>query len=185
MHGKSTKTLGRWAWWQKWPSPAHFLIMPHIWPSFFLSPVILPVYLQMTKIVTGNYLCFADKFHHVEKYEPFFVWIRSYRTGVVTNCPEVKNIDFQWASWRRYFNNSAFFLVVTQTSDMQWTYDILGTTADYNPPNGRARIRSTSANSARLIVKQKKNYVLENLKLQSTAVSSPYKGVRLVSRLAR
>ena len=59
---------------------------------------------------------------------------------------------------------------------MQWTYDILGTTADYNPPNARARITSTSANSARRTVKQKKNYVLENLKLQSTAVSSPYKG---------
>ena len=72
-----------------------------------------------------------------------------------------------------------------QTSDMQWTYDILGTTADYNPPNVQARITSTSANSARRTVKQKKNYVLENLKLQSTAVSSPYKGVRLVSRSAR
>ena len=76
-------------------------------------------------------------------------------------------------------------MVFSQTSDMQWTYDILGTTTDYNPPNARARITSTSANSARRTVKQKKNYVLENLKLQSTAVSSPYKGVRLVSRSAR
>ena len=48
---------------------------------------------------------------------------------------------------------------------MQWTYDILGTTADYNPQNAWARITSTSANSARRNVKQKKNYVLENLKL--------------------
>ncbi|KAM7428352.1 hypothetical protein ABFA07_020665 [Porites harrisoni] len=53
--------------------------------------------------------------------------------------------------------------LVIQTSDMQWTYDVLGTTADYNPPNVQARITSTSANSARRTVKQKKNYVLENL----------------------
>ena len=147
------------------------------------------VYLQMTKVVLGDYLRFADKFHHVDNIcEAFFVWIRSYRAGIVTNyINEVKNINFQWASWRKHdhFNKSAFFLVFSQTSDMQWTYDILGTTADYNPPNARARITSTSANSARRTVKQKKNYVLENLKLQSTAVSSPYKGVRLVSRSAR
>ena len=49
-----------------------FSIMPHIWPSFFWSPVILPVYLQMTKIVTGDNLCFADKFHQVERYVSHF-----------------------------------------------------------------------------------------------------------------
>ena len=122
-------------------------------------------------------------------YEPLFVENSQLYDGVVTNYREVKNIDFQWASWRKHdhfnFNKSVFFLVFSQTSDMQWTYDILGTTADYNPPNARARITSTSANSARRTVKQKKNYVLENLKLQSTAVSSPYKGVRLTSRSAR
>ncbi len=68
---------------------------------------------------------------------------------------------------------------------MQWTYDIIGTTADYSPPNMRSKIVSTSANSSRRTVKQKRNYVLDNLKLQSTAVSSPYKGARLVSRSAR
>ena len=71
-----------------------------------------------------------------------------------------------------------------QTSDMQWTYDVIGTTADYSPPNVRSKIVSNSANLRRT-VKQKKNYVLENLKLQSTAVSSPYKGVPLVPRSAR
>ena len=82
-------------------------------------------------------------------------------------------------------NHSVFVLVSPQTSDMQWTYDIIGTTADYNPPNARAKTLSMSANSSRRTVKQKKNYVLENLKLHSTAVSSPYKGVRLTSRSAR
>lgn len=86
-----------------------------------------------------------------------------------------------------FFVNYSFRLCVgfPQTSDMQWTYDIIGTTADYNPPNARAKTLSMSANSSRRTVKQKKNYVLENLKLQSTAVSSPYKGVRLTSRSAR
>ena len=151
--------------------------------------MILLVYLQMAKVVFGNYLRFADKVHHVDNIcDAFFVWNSSYRTGLVTNyINEVENINFQWASWRKldHFNKSAFFLVFSQTSDMQWTYDILGTTADYNPPNARARITSTTANSARPTVKQKKNYILENLKLQSTAVSSPNKGVRLVSRSAR
>ena len=151
--------------------------------------MILLVYLQMAKVVFGDYLRFAKKVHHVDNiWEAFFVWIRSYRTRLVTNyINEVKNINFQWASWRKHdhFNKSAFFLVFSQTSDVQWTYDVLGATADYNPPNARARITSSSANSARRAVKQKKNYVLENLKLQSTAVSSPYKGVRLVSRSAR
>lgn len=75
--------------------------------------------------------------------------------------------------------------LVVQTSDVQWTYDIIGTTADYSPPNMRSKLVSTSANSSRRAVKQKKNYILDNLKLQSTAVSSPYKGVRLVSRSAK
>lgn len=74
--------------------------------------------------------------------------------------------------------------LVVQTSDMQWTYDVIGTTADYSPPNVRSKIVSNSANLRRT-VKQKKNYVLDNLKLQSTAVSSPYKGVPLVPRSAR
>lgn len=75
--------------------------------------------------------------------------------------------------------------LVVQTPDMQWTYDVIGTTSDYNPPNARSKILSLSANSPRRSVKQKKNYVLENLKLQSTAVSSPLKGIRLVTRSAR
>ncbi|PFX34680.1 Calponin-likey domain-containing protein 2 [Stylophora pistillata] len=74
--------------------------------------------------------------------------------------------------------------LVVQCPDMQWTYDVIGKTADYSPPNVRSKIVSSSANSGRT-VKQKKNYVLDNLKLQSTAVSSPYKGVPLVPRSAR
>ena len=161
---------------------------PHM-AEFFLVSHDSSCLLTNDKSCAWRLSWFSYKFHHVDNIcEAFFVWIRSYRAGIVTNyINEVENINFQWASWRKldHFNKSAFFLVFSQTSDMQWTYDILGTTADYNPPNARARITSNSANSARRTVKQKKNYVLENLKLQSTAVSSPYKGVRLVSRSAR
>ena len=169
--------------------PPFFLSCPTYGRVFSSLPWFFLTTYQWQKLCLATIFVFAGKVHPVDNIcEAFFVWIRSDRTGLVTNyINEVKNINFQWASWRKHdhFIKSAFFLVFSQTSDMQWTYDILGTTADYNPPNARARITSTSANSARRTVKQKKNYVLENLKLQSTAVSSPYKGVRLVSRSAR
>ncbi|XP_048577373.1 cilia- and flagella-associated protein 47-like isoform X2 [Nematostella vectensis] len=73
--------------------------------------------------------------------------------------------------------------LVVQTSDMQWTYDIFGTTPSHTPPTGQSKIAS-SAQSQKRTVKQKRNYVLENLRLNSTAVSSPLKGAPLMSSRA-
>jgi hypothetical protein len=58
---------------------------------------------------------------------------------------------------------------------MQWTYDIYGTTPEYTPPNSQSKVVS-NAQTQKRTVKQKKNYVLENLRLQTTGVSSPLKG---------
>ena len=84
----------------------------------------------------------------------------------------------QWRHERFAYN---LYLFSAQTSDMQWTYAIIGTTPEYAPPTGQSAVGSTP-HTHRRTVKQKKNYIRENLKLQNTAVSSPVKGVPLVAR---
>ena len=61
---------------------------------------------------------------------------------------------------------------------MQWTYDVIGTLPDYTPP------RSQSSKTAKGVIERtdRKNFVLDNLKLNTTAVSSPMKGAPVIQR---
>ena len=62
---------------------------------------------------------------------------------------------------------------------MQWSYDVRGVIPEYSPPKGRSSIpmvaylRDPRRHTNR-------NYVVENLRLTTTAVSSPIKGAPLV-----
>lgn len=65
--------------------------------------------------------------------------------------------------------------------EMQWTYDVVGTLPDYTPP------RSQSSKVDRGVIQrsERRNFVLDNLKLTTTGVSSPMKGAPVVQRRPR
>ena len=60
---------------------------------------------------------------------------------------------------------------------MQWSYDVRGVLPDYQPPQGRTSIPVKAKHPDR---KPARNYILDNLKLHTTGVSSPVKGAPLL-----
>ena len=74
-------------------------------------------------------------------------------------------------------------LLFFQTREYQWIYDIKGETPEYAPPRAMAAIESHLSNT-RFQRTNRKNYVRENLKIGSTAVSSPLKGAPLFAKLS-
>ncbi|XP_018422622.1 PREDICTED: cilia- and flagella-associated protein 47-like [Nanorana parkeri] len=71
--------------------------------------------------------------------------------------------------------------LVVQTSAMEWTYEINGVAPKTTPPtNVSSRICSMGIKQP--TATQKRNFLRENLKLTTTAVSSPIKGVSLTLR---
>ena len=67
---------------------------------------------------------------------------------------------------------------------MQWTYSIRGVLPDYIPPRGSSHKPMSGPHpDPRYRDHTKKNYVKSNLKLSTTAVSSPIKGAPIIKRL--
>ncbi|XP_022089961.1 cilia- and flagella-associated protein 47-like isoform X2 [Acanthaster planci] len=66
--------------------------------------------------------------------------------------------------------------LVVQTADMQWTYSLVGVTPEYVPPTGQSQRPIAGPHTSGTRHSKPRNYVLENLKLTTTAVSSPIKG---------
>ncbi|XP_077977423.1 cilia- and flagella-associated protein 47-like [Glandiceps talaboti] len=66
--------------------------------------------------------------------------------------------------------------LVIQTSEMQWTYDLRGITPSYTPPSGYSERPIAGPHPAPQFRRRPTNYIRENLKLTTTAVSSPVKG---------
>ncbi|XP_033635373.1 cilia- and flagella-associated protein 47-like isoform X1 [Asterias rubens] len=66
--------------------------------------------------------------------------------------------------------------LVVQTADMQWTYSLIGVTPEYTPPEGQSQRPIAGPHSSTNRHSKTRNYVLDNLKLTTTAVSSPIKG---------
>ena len=67
-----------------------------------------------------------------------------------------------------------------QCSDMQWTYQIIGTPPGYLPPMGCSGQPIAGPHPDLRRRKEKRNFVRDNLLLMSTAVSSPMKGESLL-----
>ncbi|KAL8606797.1 hypothetical protein ACOMHN_049626 [Nucella lapillus] len=68
--------------------------------------------------------------------------------------------------------------LIIQSSDMQWSYEVRGVIPEYCPPQGRSSIpvKGPLPDPHR---NRAHNYVLENMRLTTTAVSSPVKGAPL------
>ena len=65
---------------------------------------------------------------------------------------------------------------------MQWTYNVRGVLPDYVPPRGLASRPMAGPHPDPRHRRDRLNYVRENLRLTTTAVSSPIKGVPVVRK---
>ncbi|KAL3884217.1 hypothetical protein ACJMK2_030436, partial [Sinanodonta woodiana] len=72
--------------------------------------------------------------------------------------------------------------LVLQTPDMQWSYSVKGVLPEYTPPRGQSSRPIAGPHPDPRQRQEKQNYILENLKLKTTAVSSPIKGAPLIYR---
>lgn len=69
-----------------------------------------------------------------------------------------------------------------QTPDMQWSYDVKGVLPHYSPPRGKSAQPIAGPHPDPRMRGDKMNYIRENLRLTTTAVSSPIKGAPLLTR---
>ncbi|XP_071134806.1 cilia- and flagella-associated protein 47-like isoform X3 [Mytilus edulis] len=72
--------------------------------------------------------------------------------------------------------------LIVQTNDMQWSYDVKGTIPEYNPPRGRSSQPIAGPHPDPRIRGERISYVRQNIKLNTTAASSPLKGAPLIQR---
>ena len=65
---------------------------------------------------------------------------------------------------------------------MQWMYSVRGTLPEYNPPRGQSVQPMAGPHpDPRQRKTTRANFVRDNLKLTTTAVSSPIKGAKIIN----
>ena len=80
-----------------------------------------------------------------------------------------------------YFNNP--YSQCFQTPDMQWSYTIRGILPDYSPPRGVSSHPMRGPHPDPRKRGDRVNYILDNIRLKTTAISSPIKGAAVIQRL--
>ncbi|XP_072178621.1 cilia- and flagella-associated protein 47-like [Diadema setosum] len=70
--------------------------------------------------------------------------------------------------------------LVIQTADMQWTYQVEGVIPEYTPPAGHSQKPIQGPHLSPIKRSKQRNFVLDNLRLTTTAVSSPVKGAPIL-----
>ncbi|XP_065057284.1 cilia and flagella-associated protein 47-like isoform X2 [Rhopilema esculentum] len=80
-----------------------------------------------------------------------------------------------------YYGKKHISKLQIQTPDMQWVYELRGVLPTYQPPIAMSS-QDMEERRLRKGNRRKKNYVRGNLDVNSTAVSSPFKGRPLVQR---
>lgn len=73
--------------------------------------------------------------------------------------------------------------LVIQTEDMQWSYNVRGILPDYAPPRGVSSHPMSGPHPDPRMRGERVNYILENIRLKTTAVSSPIKGAPILQRV--
>ena len=67
---------------------------------------------------------------------------------------------------------------------MQWAYDVKGVTPEYQVPKVPSALFPSAGSFARTVKQRPKiNFIRENLKLTTTAVSSPVKGMKMFGHI--
>ena len=87
----------------------------------------------------------------------------------VSFCPTV---------YGRNFNG----MLIVNTKDNQWKYIVHGVLPHYEPPKNRSSLPSVNSDELAGRRTKKRNFVLENLQLQQTAISSPIKGSSVLTK---
>ncbi|XP_021363645.1 cilia- and flagella-associated protein 47-like isoform X2 [Mizuhopecten yessoensis] len=72
--------------------------------------------------------------------------------------------------------------LIVQTPDMQWSYNVKGVLPQYNPPRGISTQPMAGPHPDPRLRMERVNYIRENIRLLTTAVSSPIKGANVVPR---
>lgn len=65
---------------------------------------------------------------------------------------------------------------------MQWSYNVRGVLPPYNPPRGKSSQPMAGPHPDPRMRIERVNYIRDNLKLVTTAASSPLKGAPLIKR---
>ncbi|XP_052808119.1 cilia- and flagella-associated protein 47-like isoform X2 [Mya arenaria] len=73
--------------------------------------------------------------------------------------------------------------LVVQTPDMQWSYNVRGVLPEYAPPRGISSRPMRGPHPDPRYRREKTNYILDNMRLKTTAVSSPIKGAPILQRV--
>jgi len=72
-------------------------------------------------------------------------------------------------------------LLTVKTLDMQWNYEVKGTTSTYKPPVASSKVDTKFSPPIKQPIREPQNFLRNNLKLLSTASSSPIKGKPIMS----
>ncbi|CAF2078091.1 unnamed protein product [Rotaria magnacalcarata] len=69
-------------------------------------------------------------------------------------------------------------------TDHQWKYTVRGVLPTYEPPKNRSSLPSVNSDELvnRRAAVKKRNFILENLQLHQTAISSPIKGASVLTK---
>merc|ERR1712178_20544 len=132
-------------------------------------------------------VCFrlSSQTRHPVQYSAYFVAGSDSEFTVSPQTGELAPVDAKPTPICVHFTPSKYgkkytSKLVVQTPDMQWTYNIFGVLPDYKPPRGQSMFgTSQDGGNTR---QSKHNYVRNNLKLLTTAVSSPIKGAPLIPK---
>ena len=72
--------------------------------------------------------------------------------------------------------------LVIHSGDNQWTYNVRGTIPDYQPPRGFSAKPMAGPHPEPFYKLESKNFIKDNLRLTTTAVSSPIKGAPILRK---
>ena len=96
----------------------------------------------------------------------------------VDNCP---NILYLSLSKRLFCVAFLWCYFLLQSGDMQWTYNVRGVLPDYRPPRAFSCKPISGPHPDPRKRTNQTSYVKDNLRLATTAVSSPIKGAPLMN----
>lgn len=105
----------------------------------------------------------------------YLLVIHNYLKPLESVTIKMKKIRFQ-------INVNLLIFKKFQTPDMQWSYDVKGVLPHYSPPRGKSAQPIAGPHPDPRMRGDKMNYIRENLRLTTTAVSSPIKGAPLLTR---
>ncbi|CAF2331704.1 unnamed protein product [Rotaria sp. Silwood2] len=122
-------------------------------------------------------------------FEAYFTSNSDRAFNITPNCGELLpassngtllKISFCPTVYGRTFNG----LLIVNAQEHQWKYVVHGVLPHYEPPKNRSSLPSVNSDeyASRRAEAKKRNFILENLQLHQTAISSPIKGASVLTK---